>query len=44
MAELTQKAGLPRPEIEEQVRFRPSKYIPLQQVKQNLTERQRKIL
>jgi ATP-dependent DNA helicase RecG len=40
---------LPRPEIEEQagcvvVRFRPSKYIPPQQVKQDLTERQRKIL
>jgi len=49
MAELTQKAGLPRPEIEEQagcvvVRFRPSKYIPPRQVKQNLTERQRAIL
>jgi ATP-dependent DNA helicase RecG len=49
MAELTQKAGLPRPEIEEQagsvvVRFRPSKYIPPRQVKQDLTERQRAIL
>jgi len=49
MAELTEKAGLPRPEIEEQagcvvVRFRPSKYIPPQQVKQDLTERQRAIL
>jgi ATP-dependent DNA helicase RecG len=49
MAELTQKAGLPRPEIEEQagcvvVRFRPSKYIPPQQVKQDLTERQRQVL
>jgi ATP-dependent DNA helicase RecG len=49
MAELTEKAGLPRPEIEEQagcvvVRFRPSKYIPPRQVKQDLTERQRAIL
>jgi len=49
MAELTQQAGLPRPEIEEQmgcvvVRFRPSKYIPPQQVKQDLTDRQRAIL
>jgi ATP-dependent DNA helicase RecG len=49
MAELTQQAGLPRPEIEEGpdlvlVRFRPSRYIPPQQVRQDLTERQRKIL
>jgi ATP-dependent DNA helicase RecG len=49
MAELTEKAGLPRPEIEEQagcvvVRFRPSRYIPPRQVKQDLTERQRAIL
>jgi ATP-dependent DNA helicase RecG len=49
MAELTERAGLPRPEIEEQagcvvVRFRPSKYIPPRQVKQDLTERQRAIL
>jgi ATP-dependent DNA helicase RecG len=49
MADLTQKAGLPRPEIEEQagcvvVRFRPSKYIPPRQVKQDLTEGQRAIL
>lgn len=49
MAELTQQAGLPRPEIEEQagcvvVRFRPSRYIPPQQVKQDLTTRQRLIL
>jgi ATP-dependent DNA helicase RecG len=49
IAELTQQAGLPRPEIEEGpdlvlVRFRPSRYIPPQQVKQDLTERQRKIL
>jgi hypothetical protein len=49
MAELTEKAGLPRPEIEEQagcvvVRFRPSRYVPPRQVKQNLTERQQAIL
>ncbi len=49
MAELTEQAGLPRPEIEEGanfvlVRFRPSRYIPPRQVKQDLTERQRKIL
>lgn len=49
MAELTQQAGLPRPEIEEgpdlvMVRFLPNRYIPPQQVKQDLTERQRKIL
>jgi ATP-dependent DNA helicase RecG len=49
MAELTQQAGLPRPEIEEGpnfvlVRFRPSRYIPPYQVRQDLTERQRRIL
>jgi predicted HTH transcriptional regulator len=49
MAELTQQAGLPHPEIEEGpdlvlVRFRPSRYISPQQVKQDLMERQRKIL
>jgi len=49
MAELTELAGLPRPEIEEQagcvvVRFRPSRYIPPIQVRQDLTERQRMIL
>jgi ATP-dependent DNA helicase RecG len=49
MAELTEQAGLPRPEIEEGpnfvlVRFRPSRYIPPRQVKQDLTERQRRIL
>lgn len=49
MAELTQEAGLPRPEIEEGpnfvlVRFRPSRYIPPQQVKQDLTNSQRQIL
>lgn len=49
MAELTEAAGLPRPEIEEigggvAVRFRPSRYIPPQRVAQDLTERQREIL
>jgi ATP-dependent DNA helicase RecG len=49
MAELTQQAGLPRPEIEEMaggvvVRFRPSRYIAPAQVKQDLTERQQAIL
>ncbi len=49
MADLTEKAGLPRPEIEEIagsvfVRFRPSKYIPPRQVSQELTDRQRAIL
>ena len=49
MAELTHRAGLPKPEIEEGpncliVRFRPSRYIPPQQVKQDLTDRQRLIL
>lgn len=49
MVELMEKAGLPQPEIAEVagcvvVRFRPSRYIPPRQVKQNLTERQRAIL
>lgn len=49
MAELTEQAGLPRPEIEEGpnfvlVRFRPSRYIPPRQVKQDLSERQQAIL
>ncbi|MBI1918664.1 MAG: putative DNA binding domain-containing protein [Planctomycetes bacterium] len=49
MAELTQQAGLPRPEIEEGpnfvlVRFRPSRYIPPRQVKQDVTDRQQRIL
>ncbi len=49
MAELAERAGLPRPEIEEAagcviVRFRPSRYIPPRQVKQDLTERQQAIL
>lgn len=49
MAELTQAAGLPRPEIEEVagavlVRFRPSLYIPPQRIGHDLTERQQGIL
>lgn len=49
MVELTERAGLPCPEIDEQagcvvVRFRPSRYIAPRQVKQDLTERQRSIL
>lgn len=49
MAELTERAGLPRPEIEEAggcviVRFRPSRYIPPRQVKKDLTDRQQAIL
>lgn len=49
LAVAMEQAGLPRPEIEEGpnfvlVRFRPSRYIPPRQVKQDLTERQRKIL
>lgn len=49
MAELTDKAGLPRPEIEEAgggvvVRFFPSDYIPPRQVNHDLTLRQQQIL
>ena len=49
MAELTQQAGLPRPEIEElagcvTVRFRPGRYVPPQRVGRDLTDRQREIL
>jgi ATP-dependent DNA helicase RecG len=49
IAELTQQAGLPRPEIEDAggcvtVRFRPSKYIPPQRIGHDLTERQQQIL
>jgi ATP-dependent DNA helicase RecG len=49
MAELTEKAGLPRPEIEElagcvSVRFRPNRYVAPRQVKKDLTERQQAIL
>ena len=49
MAELTQQAGLPRPEIEDTggavtVRFRPGRYVPPRRVGRDLTERQRTIL
>ena len=49
IAELTQSAGLPRPEIRDSgldvtVRFLPSRYIPPQRVAQDLTERQQAIL
>ena len=49
MAELTRKAGLPQPEIEDAggcvtVRFRPDRYVPPQRVGRDLTERQQTIL
>lgn len=49
MAELTQRAGLPRPDIEEiagalLVRFRPSRYLAPQRVGLDLTERQQALL
>lgn len=49
MAELTQQAGQPRPEIEDTngcvtVRFRPSKYIPPRRVGHDLHVRQQQIL
>jgi len=49
MAELVRQAGLPVPEIEDAgggvtVRFRPSRYIPPQRVRRDLTERQQAIL
>lgn len=49
IAELTDAAGLPRPEIEDNghsvtVRFLPSRYVPPLRVGHNLTERQRTIL
>jgi ATP-dependent DNA helicase RecG len=49
MAELSQQAGLPPPEIEEVagavlVRFRPSRYIPPQRIGHDLTDRQQGIL
>lgn len=49
MAELTEQAGLPRPEIEEiagavLVRFRPSRYIPPQRIGRDLTKQQQQIL
>lgn len=49
MAELTERAGLPRPEFEELpgtlvVRFRPSRYLPPQRIGRDLTKQQRLIL
>jgi ATP-dependent DNA helicase RecG len=49
MAELTQQAGLPRPEIEVTggsvlVRFQPSRYLAPQRIGHNLTDRQQAIL
>lgn len=49
MAELTEKAGLPRPEIEEQagcvvVRFFPNRYVAPQRVPHEVTDRQQLIL
>jgi ATP-dependent DNA helicase RecG len=49
MAELTQRAGLPLPEIEEAsgcviVRFRPSPHIPREAAQASLTELQRQLL
>ena len=49
MAELTESAGLPRPEIADSgggvtVTFRPSQYIPPQRAGRDLTERQQAIL
>jgi ATP-dependent DNA helicase RecG len=49
MEELTVRAGLPSPEIEEAggcvvVRFRPSRYVPPSRVAQNVTPRQQHVL
>ena len=49
IAELTQRAGLPRPEIVEAggcvtVRFRPSRYVPPQRIGHDLTNRQQTVL
>jgi ATP-dependent DNA helicase RecG len=49
MAELTQQAGLPRPEIEEgggcvTIRFRPREYSPPLRISHDLTDRQRQLL
>lgn len=49
MTELTEQAGLPRPEFEEMagtflVRFRPSRYLPPARVNLNLSEQQQAIL
>ncbi len=49
IAELTEKAGLPRAQIEDAngcvtVRFRPSRYIPPKRIGHNLPDRQQRIL
>ncbi len=49
MAELAEKAGLPRPEIEDAggcvtVRFRPGRYVPPRRVERSVSDRQREIL
>lgn len=49
MAQLSEQAGLPRPEFEEPtgtllVRFRPNVYVPPERIRRTLTERQRHIL
>lgn len=49
MAEMTERAGLPRPEIEEIagaviVRFRATRYLPPTRIGHDLTDRQREIL
>lgn len=49
IAELTDRAGLPRPQIEEvagcvMMRFTPSRYVPPQRVAKDVTERQQRVL
>ncbi|MCX5787385.1 MAG: hypothetical protein NTX64_02585 [Elusimicrobia bacterium] len=49
MAEMTERAGLPRPEIEEVagavvVRFRATRYLPPTRIGHDLTDRQREVL
>jgi ATP-dependent DNA helicase RecG len=49
MTELTEQAGLPRPEFQETagallVRFRPNRYLPPKRIGHNLTEQQQAIL
>lgn len=49
IAELTARAGLPRPQIEEvagcvMMRFTPSRYVPPQRIAKDVTERQQRIL
>ncbi len=49
IAELTQRAGLPRPDIEDAagcvtVRFRPGRYLPPRRVSHDLSDRQRALL